>query len=311
MLVLGSVAATEAGVNLTNGDWYRVRLTVNGFQLTVQVTSEATGQAYAGTLLAPPSIQLSFPILFGSLHANPVFQPLRDTLQVVDSFTGCLRDLYVNGANVQLQRATPYELTFDPPIAEPGCPREAGCYGQPCANGGACLAAWSGFTCQCTPDYFGTTCEEIGTSTFNGVDSSLRLIVDARLVSFGDQFGIGFRTRDSSAVLVLVRLFSDAHARVDHILVGLDQANGGLLLQTKFGLEERVLPISINATDAEWHTLSWTRHRSNIVVDFNGQQLVLTGDFPMHTADRSATAEVWVGGPSVTGGGGKKKTHPK
>ena len=33
-LVLGGVASAESGTNVSNGDWYQVRLTINGFQLT-------------------------------------------------------------------------------------------------------------------------------------------------------------------------------------------------------------------------------------------------------------------------------------
>ena len=56
--------------------------------------------------------------------------------------------------------STPYEMNFDPELADPGCPREETCYPEPCANEGVCVPGWSGFKCQCTRDYFGSTCEE-------------------------------------------------------------------------------------------------------------------------------------------------------
>ena len=78
----------------------------------------------------------------------------------------------------------------------------------------------------------------VSASTFNGMDSSLRLIVNTQRVSFGDQFGISFRTRDATGVVLLVRLFSKTNTRVDHMLLSLDENTGALQLETKFGIGE-------------------------------------------------------------------------
>ena len=83
-----------------------------------------------------------------------------NTIVLFFSFTGCVRDIFINDVRIQLQRSTPYEMNFDPELADPGCPREETCYPEPCANEGVCVPGWSGFKCQCTRDYFGSTCEE-------------------------------------------------------------------------------------------------------------------------------------------------------
>ena len=68
----------------------------------------------------------------------------------------------------------------------------------------------------------------------------MRVIIDTQLVSFGDEFGISFRTRDMSGVIMLIRLFSRTYSRVDHILLKLDETTRELQLETKFGTSERV-----------------------------------------------------------------------
>ncbi len=127
---------------------------------SLAVTNTASGQMYRGSIVSPPSIELTMPLLFGTLHPSQMFQPLRNQLEVTSSFIGCVRDLLINSGAVGLHTSAPYDPRTDPLKASPGCPREEQCSQQPCANDAECSSDWQGFTCHCTRDYYGDTCSE-------------------------------------------------------------------------------------------------------------------------------------------------------
>ena len=72
-------------------------------------------------------------------------------------------------------------------------------------------------------------------STYDGQTSSLRLVVDTEVVSFGDDFGISFRTRDVSGIIFMIRLFYTNSTDDDYMLVALDGTDGHLEFETSFG----------------------------------------------------------------------------
>ena len=76
------------------------------------------------------------------------------------SFIGCIRNLLINNGEIGLHTSAPFDPRTDPLKASPGCPREDQCRSKPCANNAECSSGWTGFTCKCTPDYYGETCSE-------------------------------------------------------------------------------------------------------------------------------------------------------
>ena len=69
-------------------------------------------------------------------------------------------------------------------------------------------------------------------STYNGYSSYARLVLDTRLVPYGDDFSVEFRTRDRGGVVLMMRLFHLDDGLIDDmVLIIID---GTLQLQTYF-----------------------------------------------------------------------------
>ncbi|XP_051532915.1 protein crumbs homolog 2a [Myxocyprinus asiaticus] len=79
-------------------------------------------------------------------------------------FKGCLQDLrlddvYLDGETWnETLRETVY-ISSDAENVRPGCVSDDTCKVQPCLNGGECTVTWNDFTCSCTRDFTGKTCE--------------------------------------------------------------------------------------------------------------------------------------------------------
>ena len=73
-------------------------------------------------------------------------------------------------------------------------------------------------------------------STYNGYSSYARLVLDTRLVPYGDDFSVEFRTRDRGGVVLMMRLFHLDDGLIDDmVLIIID---GALQLQTYFASGE-------------------------------------------------------------------------
>ena len=71
------------------------------------------------------------------------------------SYTGCIRDVIVNGDY----------LDFSEPLLQEGSSNgclftDRNCAESACDNSGVCVGHWVGFQCLCSPDYAGNTCSE-------------------------------------------------------------------------------------------------------------------------------------------------------
>lgn len=69
----------------------------------------------------------------------------------VDDFTGCMRNIYINGAHLDKSTA----LTSKGVTS--GCTKASGCSSIACKNG-QCIDDWKGFQCQCKTGFAGETC---------------------------------------------------------------------------------------------------------------------------------------------------------
>ena len=112
-----------------------------------------------GSLQAQQNITLSSPLIYGPVVLGSVTDLSPSFTENPESFMGCMRTVYINGAAINLDVNVSCALT-DAQYVTPGCPREENCYPDPCANDGECMSTWNEFSCSCRTDFTGTNCSE-------------------------------------------------------------------------------------------------------------------------------------------------------
>ncbi|PIK49580.1 putative neurogenic locus notch-like protein 3 [Apostichopus japonicus] len=324
LLELGGVKNAVIGQNLANGNWISVLINVRMSQVSIEVRDVDTDQVFQDTIVSPPSVTLQRPLLFGKLHPGPTYAPLSTIIGNPNSFSGCIRDLRIDGVLLGLQTHTPTGQRGDPTPAAAGCPREDYCLSTPvlimvsaCRHGEASTvsALWITLDRCVWKDMGGkgrVRDQGIGmrekvdrrasAATFSGDNSYARIVLDSLLFSFGSQFGVEFRTRDEDGIIMLVKLYSISSSQVDFMTLKLE--GGTLRFDTSFGgIDELSEVLPVNVTDADWHAVSWERHGSYIAIKADNSIHVVQGNFPLHTTDRNPTAEVYIGGMNSVDGG--------
>ena len=98
------------------------------------------------------SLDLGAPLVVGRLPPEFGYS---DQLFQQEGFTGCIRDLTVNGKVLDFSRAL-VDRT-----AGKGCAfTDATCQPNPCENDGRCVGYWNSFYCDCAPEFSGPQCSE-------------------------------------------------------------------------------------------------------------------------------------------------------
>lgn len=97
--------------------------------------------------------------IYGPVILGSVTDLLPSFTENPESFVGCMRTVYINETEINLDVNASYALS-DPQFVTPGCPREENCYPDLCANDGECMSTWNDFSCSCGTDFIGTNCSE-------------------------------------------------------------------------------------------------------------------------------------------------------
>ena len=90
----------------------------------------------------------------------------------------------------------------------PGCDfTNAQCNPNPCLNGGRCIGTWSSFTCDCRPQFAGTTCKEglyYSNRCFNysqlSPDNNIIVFVGSKSASFSGNNFISYDIKNPTTV---------------------------------------------------------------------------------------------------------------
>ena len=147
---VGSVAVNiTSAVNLAVGDWHMVTIGVNSTTSYITINNTYTSSSTMGV----STITIDSPLIVGGITS---FSLLPSSVMANTGFTGCIRDLQVNSATV--------DVVMDA-LAGQGvssCPEPVCSYVQ-CQNGGNCSAAegGSGFVCHCPHGFGGTFCDTV------------------------------------------------------------------------------------------------------------------------------------------------------
>ncbi|KAH7972959.1 hypothetical protein HPB52_019468 [Rhipicephalus sanguineus] len=182
-------------------------------------------------------------------------------------FVGCLRDLVVGGAAVDLAS---YAQRQDSGAVRASCHRSAGpppCASQPCLHGGRCVEGWNRFVCDCdhTP-FTGPVCAKEATSVrFNG-EQYARVQLSRPLRSEAERLRLRFRSARGQGLLLAAA--ADAHATLHTALV-LALENARLKVAYNLGDGNKIFYVGQALDDDRWHSVQLDRrgHRVQLKLD--------------------------------------------
>lgn len=137
----------QLGRNITDGFWHHFKIAIKNSEIMLSVDGVTTS-------ITVSSIKhIGQRLYFGAI--SPSFFDL--SLQLIGtSFTGCLRDVFVNSTQVNL---TSGQRVHTSPLPRPGCLQDSLCAQSVCQNRGTCRSTWNGPVCQCSASYYGDRCQ--------------------------------------------------------------------------------------------------------------------------------------------------------
>lgn len=145
---------------LNDGEWYHCSIVFDNGSIILTLTGEGSicSAPCVNAVNLPDNSELSFEftgqVTFGDVGALLSEMIINQLLQTTGA-VGCVRNLSFSSDGTILSLDSGFSDTNS---AEPGCPRDSNCLTNPCSNDGVCESGWSGYMCDCTPDYAGPTC---------------------------------------------------------------------------------------------------------------------------------------------------------
>lgn len=282
---LGSQATSVSlsSVSVSDGNWHKVTIDYKDRNVTLLVDDcdpiidEALARLQAGHGIATKrcsnstsyadfanqqqqasgneyrSLDLSSPMQIGALLSLPTeFQ-----ISTMNSFVGCLSDLFIDRQLVDLY--TPIQDVG----TQIGCPEKRSlCQAQSC-NGYSCQDAWGSAKCTCGDDYLGKSCEILISNEkvrkFSG-NSYLTFSPIESTITSNWIISLHFRTINPNGLLMKISLDSEVN-------IILEMHNSGLRLTHR---TRSLIFNRINLDDGEWHfvELIWTPESTTLQVDY-------------------------------------------
>nr|XP_055185393.1 LOW QUALITY PROTEIN: cadherin EGF LAG seven-pass G-type receptor 1 [Nyctereutes procyonoides] len=187
------------------------------------------------------SLDLTGPLLLGGVPNLPEDFPVHNR-----QFVGCMRNLSVDGKNVDMASFIANNGT------RAGCAAQRNfCDGTWCQNGGTCVSRWNMYLCECPLRFGGKNCEQVmphpqrfsGESIVSWSDLDITISVPWYL-------GLMFRTRKEDGVLMeaTAGVSSRLHLQILNNYVQFEVSHGPSDVASMSLSRSRV-------TDGEWHHL--------------------------------------------------------
>uniref|UniRef100_A0A8C0K7R1 Cadherin EGF LAG seven-pass G-type receptor 1 n=1 Tax=Canis lupus dingo TaxID=286419 RepID=A0A8C0K7R1_CANLU len=187
------------------------------------------------------SLDLTGPLLLGGVPNLPEDFPVHNR-----QFVGCMRNLSVDGKNVDMASFIANNGT------RAGCAAQRNfCDGTWCQNGGTCVSRWNMYLCECPLRFGGKNCEQVmphpqrfsGESIVSWSDLDITISVPWYL-------GLMFRTRKEDGVLMeaTAGVSSRLHLQILNNYVQFEVFHGPSDVASMSLSRSRV-------TDGEWHHL--------------------------------------------------------
>nr|XP_021543434.1 cadherin EGF LAG seven-pass G-type receptor 1 [Neomonachus schauinslandi] len=187
------------------------------------------------------SLDLTGPLLLGGVPNLPEAFPVRNR-----QFVGCMRNLSVDGRNVDMASFIANNGT------RAGCAAQRNfCDGTWCQNGGTCVSRWNTYICECPLRFGGKNCEQVMPHPQRFSGESLVSWSDLDItISVPWYLGLMFRTRKEDGVLMeaTAGASSRLHLQILHNYVQFEVSHGPSDVASMSLSRSRV-------TDGEWHHL--------------------------------------------------------
>ncbi|XP_017658689.1 cadherin EGF LAG seven-pass G-type receptor 3 isoform X2 [Nannospalax galili] len=188
------------------------------------------------------SLDLTGPLLLGGVPNLPENFPVSHK-----DFTGCMRDLHIDGRRVDMAAFVANNGTVA------GCQaRLHFCDSGPCKNSGICSERWGGFSCDCPVGFGGKDCRLTMAHPyhFHGNGTLSWNFGDDMVVSVPWYLGLAFRTRGTEGVLMQVQF--GPHSI---LLCQLDRGFLSVTLTRGSGHAAHLLLDQVTVSDGRWHDL--------------------------------------------------------
>ncbi|XP_071981648.1 protein crumbs homolog 2 isoform X2 [Engystomops pustulosus] len=190
-------------------------------------------------------------------------------------FKGCLQDVRINGQRLEFFS---FDAEDDPVYPDfvsnvtKNCVSDDVCQSSPCKNNGTCTVTWNDFTCKCSANFTGVTCEEPvwcqqgpcpPESTCKDFPGGYSCLVNATFkeessVIFTSNISskyqdasviLDFRTRDTDAVLL------ESSKDLDSLSIGIEKGRLSISLQNGNSVEGIRFDSKTIISDALWHSV--------------------------------------------------------
>ncbi|XP_035585025.1 cadherin EGF LAG seven-pass G-type receptor 1 isoform X1 [Zalophus californianus] len=187
------------------------------------------------------SLDLTGPLLLGGVPNLPEAFPVHNR-----QFVGCMRNLSVDGRNVDMAGFIANNGT------RAGCAAQRNfCDGTWCQNGGTCVSRWNTYLCECPLRFGGKNCEQVMPHPQRFSGESLVSWSDLDItISVPWYLGLMFRTRKEDSVLMeaTAGASSRLHLQILNSYVQFEVSHGPSDVASMRLSRSRV-------TDGEWHHL--------------------------------------------------------
>ncbi|XP_023558333.1 cadherin EGF LAG seven-pass G-type receptor 1 isoform X2 [Octodon degus] len=187
------------------------------------------------------SLDLTGPLLLGGVPNLPEDFPVRNR-----QFVGCMRNLSVDGQNVDMAGFIANNGT------RAGCAAQRNfCEAAVCQHGGSCVNRWSTYLCRCPLSFGGKNCEQAMPHPQRFSGESLVSWSDLDItISVPWYLGLMFRTRKEDGVLMeaTAGVSSRLHLQILNSYVQFEVSHGPSDVASMRLSRSRV-------TDGEWHHL--------------------------------------------------------
>uniref|UniRef100_A0A0P4VXB9 EGF-like domain-containing protein n=2 Tax=Scylla olivacea TaxID=85551 RepID=A0A0P4VXB9_SCYOL len=172
-------------------------------------------------------------------------------------FTGCLRNLRVNGELVDLGESL---LSHH---SDPGCPAaDCASSGLSCGPHGRCSGSPGSLQCECLAGWGGEGCTTPTQPTSFLPSSYVRLALSFTPLAHTTSLQLRFRTRQQDGQLLVL---SSQHSR-DRLSLQLAQGHLCLLLHLHPHPPRSLCLSRVRLTDGRWHVITASRHGSTTLL---------------------------------------------